>query len=129
MHDPETNYDRFVEPLAKENVPTLVTPAIWNWNEIFPDYHRSFLDINGLTAAGRKYKTLGMLNTGWTDCEMTLYASIAAELACGAAAAQQAGPVNTNTFFARTTRSWFIPNRSLAAGIARRAGGELLFDR
>ncbi len=115
-YDPETNYDRFVEPLAKQNVPTLVTPAIWNWNEIFPDYHRSFVDINGLTASGRKYNTLGMLNTGWTDCEMTLYRQSLPGLAFGAAAAWQAGPVDTNTFFADYTK--LVYPAPLAAEIA-----------
>lgn len=99
-YDPDTNYDRFVEPLAKENVATMVTPAIWNWNEIFPDYHRSFLDINGLNAAGKKFGTLGTLNTGWTDCGQTLYRQSLPGLAFGAAAGWQSGPVDTNSFFA-----------------------------
>jgi len=99
-YDPETNYGRFVEPLAKENVATMVTPAIWNWNEIFPDYHRSFFDINGLTAAGKKFGTLGTLNTGWTDCGQTLYRPSLPGLAFGAAAGWQSGAIDTNTFFA-----------------------------
>jgi hexosaminidase len=102
-YDPDTNYEQFVEPLAKENVPTMVTPAIWNWNEIFPDYHRSFLDINGLTAAGKKFGTLGVLNTGWTDCGQTLYRQSLPGLAFGAAAAWQAQVVDTNSFFADYT--------------------------
>lgn len=98
-YEARTNYDAYVEPLARANVPTVVTPAIWNWNEIFPDYHRTFVDINGLTAAGRKYKSLGMLNTGWTDCGQTLYRQSLPGLAFGAVAGWQAGPVDTNTFF------------------------------
>src|ERR1035437_9662643 len=52
VYDARTNYDSFVQPLAGAGVPTVVAPAIWNWNEIFPDYHRSFININRLTAAG-----------------------------------------------------------------------------
>jgi len=102
-YDPETNYDRIVEPLAREHVPILVTPAIWNWNEIFPDYHHSFYNINGLTASGKKFGALGMLNTGWTDCGQTLYRQSLPGLAFGAAAGWQAAPVDTNTFFTEYT--------------------------
>jgi hypothetical protein len=97
------SYAPFVEPLAKAGVPTVVSPAIWNWNEIFPDYHRSFADINGMIAAGKQYKTLGVLNTGWTDCGQTLYRQSLPGLAFGAAASWQSGPVDTNSFFSDYT--------------------------
>ncbi len=95
-----TNYAPFVEPLAKAGVPTLVTPAIWNWNEIFPDYHRSFANINGMVQEGLKEKTLGVLNTGWTDCGQTLYRQSLPGLAFGAAAGWQSEALDTNSFFA-----------------------------
>jgi hypothetical protein len=98
-YDVLTNYAPFVEPLAKMKRSTLVTPAIWNWNEVFPDYHHTFANINGLVAAGKEYKTLGILNTGWTDCGQTLYRQSLPGLAFGAAAGWQAGPVDTNSFF------------------------------
>jgi hexosaminidase len=116
VYDRETNYARFVEPLSKVNIPTVVAPAIWNWNEIFPDYHHSFYDINGLTDTGRKLGTLGMMNTGWTDCGQTLYRQSLPGLAFGAAAAWQAGPVDTNTFFAEYCALTYRP--SVAAEIA-----------
>lgn len=94
-----TNYERYIEPISSGKIPNLVCPAIWNWNEIFPDYHRSFTDINGMTAAGKKLGTLGVLNTGWTDCGQTLYRQSLPGLAFGAAAAWQAEPVDTNAFF------------------------------
>lgn len=103
QYEVATNYSPFVEPLAKAGVPTVVSPAVWNWNEIFPDYHRSFADINGMIAAGKQYKTLGVLNTGWTDCGQTLYRQSLPGLAFGAAASWQSGPVDTNSFFSDYT--------------------------
>jgi hypothetical protein len=100
VYDARTNYDSFVQPLAAANAPTVVAPAVWNWNEIFPDYHRSFININGLVAAGKKYKTLGILNTGWTDSAQTLYRQSLPGLALGAVAGWQSEPVDSNTFFA-----------------------------
>ena len=59
IYEVRTNYAPFVEPLAQRDIPTVVTPGVWGWNELFPDYHRSFFNINGLTATGRKYRHAG----------------------------------------------------------------------
>src|ERR1039457_270423 len=100
FYDARTNYDSFVQPLAQAGVSTVVAPGVWNWNELFPDYHRSFININGLTAAGKKFKTLGILNTGWTDSAQTIYRQSLPGVALGAAAGWQSEPVDSNTFFA-----------------------------
>lgn len=107
IYEAEMNYAPYVEPLARAGAPTMVAPAIWNWCEIFPDYHRSFADINGLVAAGKEQKTLGILNTGWTDCGQTLYRQSLPGLAFGAAAGWQSGPVDTNTFFGDYTAQMY----------------------
>ncbi len=99
IYEVRDNYASFVEPLAKMGIPTIVTPGVWAWNELFPDFHRSFFNINGLTATGRKYNTLGMLNTTWTDSRQTIYRLTLPGIAFGAAAAWQPEPVDTNTFF------------------------------
>ncbi len=100
FYDARTNYDSFVQPLAKAGVSTVVAPAVWNWNELFPDYHRSFININGMTAAGKKFKTLGVMTTGWTDCAQTIYRQSLPGLALAAAAGWQSEPVDGHTFFA-----------------------------
>jgi hypothetical protein len=99
VYDAYTNYDSFVQPLAEAGVPTVVAPGVWNWNEIFPDYHHSFLNINGLTAAGKKFKTQGVLVTGWTDSAQTIYRQSLPGLALSAAAGWQSEPVDSSTFF------------------------------
>jgi hypothetical protein len=116
VYDAHASYDSFVKPLAEAGVPTVVAPAVWNWNETFPDYHRSFVNINGLSAAGRKFKTLGILTTGWTDCAQTIYRQSLPGLALGAAAGWQAEPVDTNTFFADYTAQMYSPD--VAAEVA-----------
>lgn len=99
IYEVRTNYAPFVEPLAERNIPTVVTPGVWGWNELFPDYHRSFFNINELTATGRAYHTLGILNTTWTDSRQTIYRLVYPGIAFGAAAAWQSERVNTNSFF------------------------------
>jgi hypothetical protein len=75
VYDDRADFTPYLEPLAKSSVPTVVAPGVWCWNEIFPDYHRTFKNINGLLATGRKYGTMGVLNTGWTDSAQTIYRS------------------------------------------------------
>ena len=99
IYEVRTNYAPFVEPLASRNIPTMVSPGVWAWNELFPDFHRSFFNINELTATGRKYHTLGIMNTTWTDSRQTIYRLVYPGIAFGAAASWQSERVNTNSFF------------------------------
>ena len=99
VYDARADFTPYLEPLAKVGVPTVVAPGVWNWNEVFPDYHRTFKNINGLIAAGEKYNTLGMLNTGWADSAQTIYRMSAPGLALGAVAGWQSGPVDSATYF------------------------------
>lgn len=99
VYDAKDDYTSFVAPLAEHNIPTVIAPGIWGWNEIFPDYHRSFANINGLAATGRKFGTLGMLNTTWADSKQTIYRLTLPGMAFGATAAWQDHPVDPRTFF------------------------------
>ncbi len=99
-YDARPDFTGHLEPLARAKIPTVVAPGIWNWNEIFPDYHRTFKNINGLLASGRKYGTLGVLNTGWADSAQTIYRVSLPGLALGAVAGWQSAPVDEATFFA-----------------------------
>ena len=107
IYEARTNYTPYVEPLAKENIPTVVAPGIWNWNELFPDYHRSFVNINGLTAVGKQHKTLGILNTAWTDSAQNIYRQSLPGLALGAVAGWQSSLVDTNSFFSDYCRQMY----------------------
>ncbi len=102
-YDERPDFTGQLEPLAKANVPTVVAPGVWNWNEVFPHYHRTFKNINGLLASGRKFGTLGMLNTGWTDSAQTIYRMSLPGLALGAVAGWQTAAVDPASFFAEYT--------------------------
>jgi hypothetical protein len=116
VYEARADYAPYVEPLAKAGAPMVVAPAIWNWNEVFPDYHRSFADINGLIETGKRHKALGVLNTGWTDSAQTLYRLSLPGLAFGAAAGWQANPVDANHFFADYTAQTYAA--AVAAEVA-----------
>jgi hexosaminidase len=99
-YEDRPDFTGFIEPLAQASVPTVVATGIWNWNEIFPDYHRTFKNINGLLASGRKFGTLGILNTGWADSAQAIYRPSLPGLALGAVAGWQPAPVNASAYFA-----------------------------
>jgi hypothetical protein len=103
-YDARADFAPEVEPLASKNIPTVVAPGVWNWNEVFPDYHRTVKNINGFVATGRKYNSLGILNTGWTDSGETIYRMSLPGLAMGAVAGWQTDPVDGATFFGQYAR-------------------------
>src|ERR1035437_10028988 len=62
---------------------------------------------NGLLAAGKKYHTLGILNTGWTDSAQTIYRMSLPGLALGAVAGWQSAPVQSDTYFGEYARQMY----------------------
>ena len=95
----QPEYGVFVAPFARENVPEVFAPGIWCWEDIAPDFTRTFENIDGFLADARKYGTMGMVNTGWTDASQVLYRTVLPGLAYGAAAAWQQEPMNRARFF------------------------------
>lgn len=95
----QPDYSAFVAPFAQQHVPEVFAPGIWCWDEISPDFLRTFTNIDGFLADARKYGTMGMINTGWTDASQVLYRTALPGMAYGAAAAWQQEPMNRDHFF------------------------------
>jgi hypothetical protein len=93
------DYVAFVEPFAKEKVPMVIAPGTWCWDEIVPDFQRTFENIDGFLADGRKFGAMGLINTGWSDGSQVLYRTALAGMAYGAAASWQTEPMNRAQFF------------------------------
>ena len=106
-YEVEPNYAAFVEPFAREKVPQVFAPGIWCWDEIAPDFFRSFENIDGFLADARKYGAMGMINTGWTDASQVLYRTALPAMAYGAAAAWQQAPMDRTRFFADYTAAFY----------------------
>jgi len=107
VYDDRPDFVPYLEPLAKMNIPTVSAPGVWNWNEIFPDYHKTFKNINGLLGTGKKYNTLGILNTGWTDSAQTIYRMSLPGLAMSGVAGWQADPIDAATYFDEYCRQMY----------------------
>ena len=107
VYDDRPDFVPYLEPLAKMNIPTVSAPGVWNWNEVFPDYHKTFKNINGLLGTGKKYNTLGILNTGWTDSAQTIYRMSLPGLAMSGVAGWQADPIDAATYFDEYCRQMY----------------------
>jgi len=103
----QPEYSAFVAPFAREKIPQVFAPGIWCWDEITPDFIRTFENIDGFLADARKYGTMGMINTGWTDASQVLYRTALPGMAYGAAAAWQTEPMNRGRFFADYAASFY----------------------
>jgi len=103
----QPDYSGFVAPFAREKVPEVFAPGIWCWDEITPDFIRTFENIDGFLADARKYGTMGMINTGWADASQVLYRTALPGMAYGAAAAWQTEPMNRAHFFADYAASFY----------------------
>ncbi len=116
VYDARKDFTPYLAPLEKMSVPTVVAPGVWNWNEVFPDYHRTFKNINGLLSTGKKYNTLGSLTTGWTDSAQTIYRMSWPGLALSGVAGWQTEPVDGATYFDAYCRQMYP--QAVAAEVA-----------
>lgn len=95
----EKDYSRMLEPFHKARVPQAVATGIWGWDTIVPDFRLTFANIDGFLRDGRKFGTLGIVNTNWADDAQILYRMTKPGVAYGAAAAWQADPMDRSNFF------------------------------
>jgi hypothetical protein len=96
---PESHYQHWLGPLAAQHTPHLIASGVTCWNQVMPDYARSFENIDTFLASGRKSGTRGLINTLWTDDAQNLMRAAWPGLAYGAAAAWQSTPVERENFW------------------------------
>lgn len=106
-HYADKDFSRWVTPLAKANVPVFIQPGVTGWFQIFPDYDRSFANIDGFIAEGRKGGVLGVLTDFWCDDSQVLMRTYWPGMAYGTASAWQSQALNKATFFDDYTRLVF----------------------
>jgi hypothetical protein len=97
---PPEHYAPRLAPLPAHHIPHLVASGVTSWNEISPDFEKSFENIDDFLAEGRKSHALGLMNTTWTDDGQALIRATWPGIAYGAAAAWQSVPMDKRAFFA-----------------------------
>ena len=112
------DYSACVAPFAREHIATFVVPGIWCWDNIAPDFTRSFENIDGFALAARKYGSLGLINSGWNDFSYALYRAALPGMAYGAVASWQSEPVDRKQFFHDYALQMYPAQAAAAAALA-----------
>ncbi len=93
------DYSMMLEPFSKAHVPQIIATGIWAWETIVPNFAATFANIDGYVSEGRRYGTLGIINTNWGDDAQILYRMTLPGVAFGAVAGWQRDPVDRAGFF------------------------------
>jgi len=107
FYDARPDYSGLLDLFATNHVPIVVASGISDWDNIAPDFETSFINIDGMLAAGRKAGAIGLLNTMWSDSAQALHREADAVIAYGAAAAWQSTPMQRATFLAGYAHATF----------------------
>jgi len=118
-YDPGTpeSFWHWLGPLADHHVPHVIATGVWGWNQISPNFTKSFQNIDHFLTAGRKSGALGMMNTIWADDAQELMRQTWPGMAYGAAASWQAQPMDQGGFFSQYARLMYPANA--ATDVAR----------
>lgn len=118
-----------IQPLVERKVPFMAGTGIWNWDDVSPNFQRTFGNIDGFVEQARKNGALGAVHTAWTDDAQAIYRSALPAFAYGGAAAWQAERVNRATFFDDYCRQQYPPavRESVAKALQAMTEAEALF--
>jgi len=100
FYDQRSSYVPLFALFKQHHVPLMVAPAVSDWDDIFPDYETSFLNIGGMITAGRAAGAVGAVNTIWSDSALALHRTAMPGVVYGAAASWQQAPPPADGFFA-----------------------------
>ena len=105
FYAPRAEYSSLLSAFRGHSIALMVAPGISDWDDIFPDYEATFVNIEGMMRDGRKQNTLGMINTIWSDSAMALHRTASPGIAFGATVAWQSKSVDKASFFALYAQS------------------------
>jgi hypothetical protein len=94
----------------------MIATGVAGWNQIAPDFARSFENIDTFLASGRKSGSMGIINTIWTDDGQILMRMTWPGMAYGAAAGWQSTPIDRKGFFSEY--SYLMYPRTIAPEVA-----------
>lgn len=114
----EQEYDALLSPFMKAGVDIIVQSALINWEDLTPSFDISFENVDGLLKAGRKYNTVGFINSAWTDDPQTLTRLGLPDFAYGSIASWQSVPMDRTNFFKNYANALYAPVLAQEVGMA-----------
>jgi hypothetical protein len=117
-------------PFADSSLPRFIATGVSIWDQVAPNFERSFDNIDNFLAVARPKGILGMMNTIWTDDTSVLIRSAFAGIAYGAASAWQTNPVDRRNFFSDYARIMYpAAAADVAAGLDEVGRAEIEFAK
>jgi hypothetical protein len=122
-----TVYEPYWKPFENSSLTRFVATGVSIWDQVAPDFDRSFDNIDSFLARGRQHGVSGIINTIWTDDIAVLIRPAFPGIAYGGVAAWQAGAVDRETFFADYSRTVYGAQAGgdVATGLAQLNRSEL----
>ena len=126
-----TVYEPYWKPFADSPLSRFVATGVSIWNQVAPNFDRSFDNIDSFLATGRQHGVSGLINTLWTDDIAVLIRPAFPGMAYGAIAAWQADPVNRGTFFPEYAQIMYGASTAaeVASGLKALNGSEVELAR
>ncbi len=121
QYDDQKDYSPMVEPFQKANIPEIIATGIWAWESMAPDFELTFNNIDGFLRDGRKFGTIGIINTNWSDAAQVLFRSTLPGIAYGVISAWQQTPINRDHFFEDYCDQMYTPDAAKEAAAALQA--------
>lgn len=106
---PEQEYDTLLSPFLTAGIAIILQSALINWEDLTPSFDISFENVDLLLKAGRKYNTIGFINSAWTDDPQTLTRLGFPDFAYGAIAYWQSTPMDRKNFFKNYASAIYQP--------------------
>ena len=97
-YSPRDNFDSELKPYKDAGLDLFVSPGANNWNVIFPNLDRAYVNVRNFVRDGQKFGALGMLNTTWDDDGEALFGMTWPPLVLGAACSWQPGECSIEDF-------------------------------
>jgi len=115
-----TVYQPYWKPFQDSPLPRFVATGVSIWDQVAPNFDRSFDNIDAFLSTGRQHGVSGLINTLWTDDVAVLFRPAYPGMAYGAAAAWQSDPVKRSTFFSEYARIMYgeAAATEVASGLA-----------
>jgi hypothetical protein len=117
----EQEYDQLLSPFPKVGVDIIVQSALINWRDLTPSFDISFENVDLLLKAGRKYNTIGFINSAWTDDPQTLTRLGFPDFAYGSIASWQSVPMDQKNFFTNYSNALYQRPLARQVGMAHEA--------
>lgn len=106
----EGDYDKFLSPYTKSNIPIILMGAIRNYRWVVPSFEVSSLNTDLLIKIGKRYNAIGFILTGWTDDPLNLMRMGRPDMVYAAAASWQNNPVERGDFFKNYSQIIYPPD-------------------